>query len=385
MNREPVQRVLHIAPTPFFADRGCHLRIRGLVKALDARGLANRVCTYALGRDVPEVDTVRGFPIPGYRKTSAGPSPFKIVADFFLLLTAVRQIRAFRPDVLHCHLHEGVLVGWLAKYFALRPGLTLGFDVQGGLVSELKSYGHLKGGLLRRAVRWLEAFTIARADVYFCSSQASVDLFKAEYGVEPARLRLVPDGTDVALPDTPPPPAPRPVALYTGGLAESKGLGLLHAAMLEASRRELAVDFLIVGYPTDATERFVAEHALGNCTLAGRVPFEELGRYLQRATVCLEPKSGATSEASGKLLNYMAAALPVVCFDTPNSRAMLGDAGYFAAPDTAAAFVDQLEAALADPEQAAARGRAAGALAAERYSWAASAATIAATYGDPAT
>ena len=34
---------------------------------------------------MPDVDAVRGVPIPGYTKTSAGPSPFKIIADFFLL------------------------------------------------------------------------------------------------------------------------------------------------------------------------------------------------------------------------------------------------------------------------------------------------------------
>ena len=380
MADQPVQRILHIAPTPFFSDRGCHIRIRGLVKALDTRGLANRVCTYALGRDVPDVDTARGVPIPGYTKTSAGPSPFKIIADFFLLLTTIRQIWTFKPDVLHCHLHEGVLVGWVAKYLALRPGLKLGFDVQGGLVSELKSYGHLKGGLLRSLVRWVEAFTIARADRYFCSSQASVDLFADEYGVDPSRLFLVPDGTDVALPDPAPAPPPRPVAIYTGGLAESKGLGMLHEVVREAHGRQLPLDFLIVGYPTEATEQFLAEHGIDNCTLAGRIPFDELGSYLAKATVCLEPKSAETSEASGKLLNYMAAALPVVCFDTPNSRAMLGEAGYFAAPATAAAFVDQLQAVLDDPAEAGRRGRVAGEIADARFSWTASAGIIAAEY-----
>ena len=28
-------RVLHIAPTPFFSDRGCHIRIDGIVNALN--------------------------------------------------------------------------------------------------------------------------------------------------------------------------------------------------------------------------------------------------------------------------------------------------------------------------------------------------------------
>ena len=141
-------RILHIAPTPFFSDRGCHIRIRGIVSGLDGLETTNRLCTYPIGRDDDAIDTVRCLPVPGYRKTAAGPSAFKVIVDPLLVLTVVRQIRTFKPDVLHCHLHEGVLIGWLAKYLALRPRLPLGFDVQGGLVSELQSYGHLKHSLL---------------------------------------------------------------------------------------------------------------------------------------------------------------------------------------------------------------------------------------------
>ena len=38
-------RVLHIGPTPFFSDRGCHMRIRGLIRALNDAGVENRLFT----------------------------------------------------------------------------------------------------------------------------------------------------------------------------------------------------------------------------------------------------------------------------------------------------------------------------------------------------
>ncbi|MFW2404279.1 MAG: glycosyltransferase family 1 protein, partial [Gammaproteobacteria bacterium] len=79
-----IPRVLHIAPTPFFADRGCHIRIRGIVGGLAERGYENLVCTYSIGRDVEGVQTRRCATIPGYTKTEAGPSAFKYVADVFL-------------------------------------------------------------------------------------------------------------------------------------------------------------------------------------------------------------------------------------------------------------------------------------------------------------
>jgi glycosyltransferase involved in cell wall biosynthesis len=276
-----------------------------------------------------------------------------------------------------------VLVGWLAKYLAFRPGLTIGFDVQGGLSSELESYGHLKNPLLRGLMRWIEAFVVARADVFFCSSEASVRLFSQEFGVDAHRLNLVPDGADVTA-DTERKTCPNPqgssVAIYTGGLAESKGLSMLQAVIHEAAQRKLPIHFRIVGYPTEQLEEFIAAHELDNCTLLGRVPFEELSEHLHDAAVALEPKSAQSSEASGKLLNYMAAALPVVCFDTTNSRNIVGDSGYFVAPSTAAAFVDRLEQVINDPEGAKSRGRRARERLIKDFSWSASAGTIAATY-----
>jgi len=379
------RRILHIAPTPFFSDRGCHIRIRGLVRALDTLGASNRLCTYPIGRDDAEIDMVRCLPVPGYRKTVAGPSAFKIIADPLLVLTTTRQIWKFKPDVLHCHLHEGVLVGWLAKYLALRPRLKIGFDVQGGLSSELESYGHLRLSLTRRITRRIEAFVIARADAFFCSSTASMRLFSEEFGVRTELLNLVPDGADVEFePDQTDkcPPRDHPVAVYTGGLTESKGAGVLQEIIKTAAARNLPVRFRIIGYPTEHMEQFIKTHKLDNCDLIGQVPFEDLHQHMQDAVVSLEPKSGDTSEASGKLLNYMAAALPVVCFDTSNNRSILGDNGFFVNPSTPDSFVSELERVISDPSEARARGVSGRERLLAEFSWKSSAATIAVTYAD---
>lgn len=351
------------------------------MNGLEGFGSRNRLCTYPIGRDDPSIDTVRCLPVPGYRKTAAGPSAFKLIVDPLLTLTAVRQIRRFKPDVLHCHLHEGVLVGWLAKYLALRPRLKIGFDVQGGLSSELASYGHLKLSFTRRLIRWIEAFVIARANAFFCSSEASVRLFTTEFGVADDAIHHVPDGADVVVDtDRSTQAASVPVALYAGGLTESKGIGMLQKAIKLAADRGLNLHFRIIGYPTEPLQAFVDEHEFDNCELLGQVPFDQLAEHMADASVALEPKSGATSEASGKLLNYMAASLPVVCFDTANNRGMLGDGGYFASSPTPEAFVEQLQAVIGSPEEARARGAQGHDRVHAKFSWHASGETILTTY-----
>lgn len=115
------RRILMIAPTPFFADRGCHVRIRGEAQSLIAHGHQLLLCTYGLGRDVDGIPTVRTMNVPWYTKLSPGPSIHKIYVDIMLLWTVIWVSRRFRPDVVHGHLHEGVLIGKsLAGYMEYR-------------------------------------------------------------------------------------------------------------------------------------------------------------------------------------------------------------------------------------------------------------------------
>jgi glycosyltransferase involved in cell wall biosynthesis len=376
---------LHVAPTPFFSDRGCHIRIRGLVLGLSAHGSKNIVCTYGLGEEVPNVTTVRCPRIPGYTKTAAGPSIFRFVADPLLVWTVARQIRTFRPHILHCHLHEGVLIGWLAKFLAFSPSLKIVFDMQGGLGSELVSYGHLRRQWLRRIIHLVERFIVKRADTYSCSSQVSVDLLTEEFSVAQSRIEHVPDGVDVPL-DLPAPAFSNsedlPVAIYTGGLSESKGLGMLKEIIKETADRGVDLRFVVVGYPVEEMQNYLSITGLGNCELVGRIAFSELATYLSDASICIEPKSAETSEASGKLLNYMASGRPTVCFDTPNNRRILNVCGFFAERATAASFVDQLELILEDPLRASQRALEARRIIQEQYDWRSSASLIMNRYCD---
>jgi glycosyltransferase involved in cell wall biosynthesis len=136
-----------------------------------------------------------------------------------------------------------------------------------------------------------------------------------------------------------------------------------------------------MGFPF--VERYRAEAAAlgieGAVTLTGPVPYEDAPAHLALSTVAAAPKLSAT-EGSGKLLTYMAAALPVAAFDTPVHREYLGDLGCYAPPGDAQALAMALDWLLADPVPAATRGRALREKAAAAYTWDQAAAAIESAY-----
>ena len=195
---QPV-KVLHIAPTPFFADRGCHIRIRNEIEALYGHPVTVLLCTYHLGSDIQGMDVRRIPRIPGYRKLDAGFSPFKFPADILLFFLVLKICWQENPEVLHGHLHEGALIGWAAKVVLFWRRMSLIMDMQGSLTGELVSYGTLKSDrLLSRIAVLVESMICRMPDFFFCSSEESRNTLLTRFKVDVHKTALlqdvVPDG-----------------------------------------------------------------------------------------------------------------------------------------------------------------------------------------------
>jgi glycosyltransferase involved in cell wall biosynthesis len=274
-------RVLHIAPTPFFSDRGGHVRIKGIIEALNQKAVKNILCTYHHGRDVTGIETIRTARIPGYTKQEAGPSPFKYLADILLFFKIYGAIRKHHPDIIHGHLHEGALVGWAAKTCFFWRRIPLIFDVQGSLVGELSAHGYFGRLRILRRLFWLLEYVIARLPEHFCcSSLSSAELLRTRLRVAPEKIAVVHDGADVGAPDEIALtrlraridlPENRPIILYTGGLSRAKGLDVLCQVISIAAKRRIGCHFLVVGYPEEPMRIFAKRNHLEHiCTITGR-------------------------------------------------------------------------------------------------------------------
>ena len=156
-------KILMLAPTPYFADRGCHVRIYEEARALTELGQKVLIVTYHLGRDLPGIPTCRIPRIPWYRKLSAGPSWHKPYLDLLLLFHRAPRRPAVPARRYPCPSARGGFYGLMLKKILSVP---LVFDCQGSLTEEMVDHGFMqRGSLLFRIFSFLERFINRRADL----------------------------------------------------------------------------------------------------------------------------------------------------------------------------------------------------------------------------
>ena len=349
-------KIMMIAPTPFFADRGCHTRIYGEITALQRLGHEIILVTYGLGRDIEGVRTVRCFNFPWYKKLSAGPSVWKILLGPFLLFKAMETIRSFRPDLVHAHLHEGAFIARFCSYVFRKPQYV--FDCQGSLSGELLAHRFVKeGSLLHRLFIRLERRINGWFPIITQSENLQAQLVRN--GADPDRIVNAMDAVDTAMFYPRQPDAAlakkygidpaRPRVIYMGLLNTYQGTDLMLEAFEKVKAKLPDVQFIVIGFPNrEKYEKIAEERGIReNTVFIGKVPFESTPRYLSLAEVAVAPKI-SLSEGDGKLYNYMAMGQGIVAVERSVSREILEDTGLYAASGDAAQLADQLVRLLGD-------------------------------------
>ena len=377
-------RVLMIAPTSFFLDYGCHVRILEEARVLQSFGHRVKIVTYPLGRDLPGLDIERTLPIPFRARNEVGPSRSKILIDPLLALKALQTALSFKPHVIHAHLHEGALIGGVLSRLLRVP---LVFDFQGSMTSEMIDHRFLSPrGKIVPFIRGMERQIDRLPQKILTSSQNAARVLTDEFQVDASKILVL---SDCANADAFGPvddagralrtrelqahlqiPEDRKIIVYIGLLAQYRGTDVLLDAAARLLARRPNTHFVIIGFPNideyqaRAQKLGIADHV----AFPGRVPYEDVPRWLSLGDVAVEPKMSAT-EAAGKVLNYMAMGLPVVAFDIPVMHEYLGDLGVFAPLGDATAFANQIEMLLDNPDRARAMGLALRERAQQLFSW----------------
>ena len=348
-----------VAPTSFFADYGCHVRILEEIRALEGRGHSVRVATYHNGDDLPGVDICRTVGLPWRTRLMVGSSRHKIYLDAMLFFVVLRNAMSYRPDVIHAHLHEGALIGSVVGRLLRIPVV---FDYQGSLTEEMLDHRFLRqGGLRERLMRRLENLIDHLPSVIVPSGTAAREHL-VKKGVQSDRVHLLADAVDTTRFD---PEAHRlsriqsrnvlgipqdaRVIVYLGLLAEYQGTSLLIDAAARVLDRHHDVYLVVAGYPgADQYAAYASRFRNADRILfPGRIAYRDAPALLAAGDVAVAPKL-STTEGNGKLYNYMAMCLPVVASDTEPNRIILDGLGHMVDPGNPEEFATAIKDAFSD-------------------------------------
>lgn len=376
-------RILMIAPTSFFSDYGGHIRILEETKALQALGHQITIVTYYKGSDMPGIDIRRTAPLPWHTDYEVGSSRHKVAFDLFLAAKSLREGLRIKPDIIHGHMHEGALIGGVLSRML---GAPLVFDFQGSMTSEMVDHGFLNkdGRVYSIAHRLERTINNALPQAILTSSNQAARLLEQDFQVDPAIVHPLPDCADterfnpdlfgkaekmalrrqLGIPDD------RLIAAYLGLLTDYQGTPHLIEAAARLSEMNEAIHFLVMGYPNVDHYRQLASRAgVGDrMTFTGKIEYRNAARFLSLGDIAVAPKLSET-EGSGKILNYMAMAQPVVAFDTPVSGEYLAEWGNYVPLGDAAGLADAIRELAHDEERRIEAGSALRERAKENYSW----------------
>lgn len=393
-----------VAACPLPQPRGTPVRILRLSEAVAARGHEVHVITYHLGDgDLPESLRVHRIPrIPTYRKRTPGPSVQKLLLlDPLLAAKLSSVLRQRKFDVIHAHHYEGLIA---AAVGAAGAGVPVVYDAHTCLETELPSYRlFLPRGVKRRLGRYLDRWLPGSADHVIAvterirrrlietgipedrvtvASQGIEDPFfrapEEESGEEAAAV-AEPGGTGAARQSAASADGP-PVVIYAGNLAPYQGIELLLAAFADVHSQRPDSRLRILTRSSFEPYRELARRVgvEGAIDLAPTI-VEELPARLREAAVAVNPRIQCDGIPI-KLLNYMAAARPVVSFEGSAPILRDGETARLVPDGDTTAFGRAIIELLDEPERAREMGRRARREAELNHRWDGIAARVEAVY-----
>ncbi len=365
----PGDRILVVAPQPFYEDRGTPIAVRQVLQALGELGRGVDLLTYPIGSDVP---------IPGLRIFRSGnplgfagvPIGFSL-RKIFLDLSLTAQLRRLLARERYWCIHAVEEAAFPAAILARRYGLPLLYDMQSSLPEQLARVGPLGAAPARAVLNAMERWLLRNSSLVVTSAGLAGRVRDTVPGLpvrewhfsslpinpSPAAVERVRDSLDLR--------DGRPVILYSGSFEAYQGLSDLVAAIPAVRARAGDATFVFVG--ADRANGLVkhtgadALVASGALRIVDRQPREEMAAYLALADVLVSPRAYG-GNLPLKIFDYLAAGRPIVATDIPTHRTVLADDRAVLVEPAPTPIAEGILAVLADPVRAASL-----AVAARRY------------------
>jgi len=379
-----------VAACPFPTCQGSQVLVKQSAEALARAGHEVHLLCYHFGEDIPLETSGRltihriAYPFR-YRKYRAGPSFQKPLLDAQLTRLLLKTISRCGIQVVHAHNYEALLVGLTARRIR---GTPVVFHSHNAISDELGSFfsSGWARGLAQRLARFIDR-TVPRCADHVIAINDDLLRFFREQGVGEERLSCLPPAIELEDWSGRPPPrgssaaaalahldrwldGETTVALYAGNLDAYQNLPLLFRAFARVREGLPGARLVVVSrsapspYQSLAADLDVSDAVL----FVDHTSFELARQVFGRCRVALLPRISWCGFPI-KLLNYMAAGLPVVASRGSAKIVRHGVTGLVVEDGDEEGFAAAMSRLLADPGGAADQGAAGRRLVETEHAW----------------
>jgi glycosyltransferase involved in cell wall biosynthesis len=220
-------------------------------------------------------------------------------------------------------------------------------------------------GLLRWILEKLEWLTFRTADSVIATNESVREIALRRGGKQPADVTVVRNGPELSRDLPPAREAPTPGSgvphqlVWLGVMGPDDGVDLALRAMShlvhDLGRRDVHAEFLGDGEWAQRLRGLAADLDIEPfVSFPGWVDPNAIPDHLSRASLGLAPDPAgprADTATMMKVMDYLAAGLPVVAFDVHETRVSAGDAGVYVAENDPAAYARAVATLLDDPDR----------------------------------
>jgi len=282
---------------------------------------------------------------------------------FMTLILSLRVLFREGFDVIHaCNPPDTFFL--LGVFYKL-PGKKFIFD-QHDLCPEVYKarFGSARKETLLQALRLLEKFTYRTANLVIAPNESYKTIAAQRGGVEQENIFVVRTGPDIRRlrqvePELGLKRGRKYMVCYLGVMGPQDGVDYLLRSIEFITRNGGRDDILFVligeGDCFNDLKRMsvklgVEDHVL----FTGRIPDDELVRYLSTADVCVgpDPKNELNDNSTmNKIMEYMAMSKPIVSFDLKETRFSAGASALYARPNDPTDFANKILELLEDDKK----------------------------------
>src|SRR6266699_3344823 len=317
-----------VAACPFPANYGSAASIREMSDTLSQMGHAVHIVTYPTGQEdivVHHAKVHRTGPFRPETNAKVGPSPEKFLEDLALLRLLCRVIQREGIDIIHAHNYEGALIGMMAKWITGRPLL---YNAVNLMSDELAGYGFIRPAWLAHAIaHGLDWFVPIFPD-HITAVSPELKQWFVERGTAGGKVDMVPAGIVPEMFDNADPEKfrrrhrinGRAIVMYTGVLNAFQRIDHLLRAFAVVSKQQPDALLLMVSPLVSETHRREHKKLADQLGISDAIMWiaphslDDLASYLALASVTVISRPECPGHPV-KLLNYMLAGRPIVCFE----------------------------------------------------------------------